>query len=239
MKQKLEDILPPFPHAIRLPSNPVFEWADLLSRDQTIGILQDPSVDICAEEKVDGSSVGMCLHNEHPKMRNKEHMLRKGDITDKPAKKQFSNIWNWFYDNHRKFRKVEDAVGLCSVYGEWMWMQHGLEYDKLPSWFIAFDIFIHRDQQFLTHLISRGVLQEAGFTIPKRLDYKRAETFEDYVNFAEGPSQFTTKGEREGVCIKVSKGNHITHRFKLVRPGFVRGVLFKDKVVKNKLAKSK
>lgn len=237
MKPKLEDILPSFPHAIRLYPNPALEWDDVVARDGTIGILQDPKGDICVEEKIDGANVGICLQDGHPKIRNKERMLKKGESAKTASKKQFSSIWNWFYKNQSKFKKLEKFLGPCTVYGEWMWMQHGMEYDQLPSWFIAFDVYDHHRRDFLSHVVSRNALDEAGFTLPKRLDFKTPQNYSDYVNLTEGTSEFTTKGEREGICIKVSKGDRVTHRFKMVRAGFVRGALFQDKVVKNRLAK--
>ena len=41
--------------------------------------------------------------------------------------------------------------------------------------------------------------------------------------------------KREGVIVKVSDGEVITHRFKMVRQGFDQGCLLGDEIKKNKL----
>jgi len=238
MKPRLEEILPPFPHAIRLSADPDLKWKAIGAKDKTILALKDESFDLCIEEKVDGANVGICLQDGHPKIRSKERMLRKGAVAKKPSKKQFSSIWNWFYKNEKMFHKLEDLIGPCSVYGEWMWMQHGMKYDLLPSWFIAFDIFCHRRRHFLSPVISRNALDEAGFSLTKRLDFmQRPEIYADFVDLIEGDAEFASDGQREGICIKLSKMDEVVHRFKMVKPDFVRGALFDDdKVLKNRLA---
>lgn len=240
MKLTPKDILPTLPKALKLPTDPSLTWEDLIPKDDMLRVFVENSGSyINVEEKVDGSSLAMALLDEHPVIRTKDRILSKGELGKTPSQKQYANVWNWFYDNHRKFRRLEEAVGPCSVYGEWMVMQHGLEYDKLPSWFIAFDVYCHDRQEFLTPLMARGDLVSAGFTTSQKLDYTpRPIRFLDYVELVDGPSQFTTKGNREGIYIKISNDNRVTHRFKMVRNDFVRGALFNDeKVIKNRLEK--
>ena len=51
------------------------------------------------------------------------------------------------------------------------------------------------------------------------------------------PSQFSSTDLREGVYVKVGDGRWVTHRFKMVRQGFIAGSHFSTRpdVVKNKL----
>lgn len=42
---------------------------------------------------------------------------------------------------------------LCSfvLFGEWLWCQHAVSYDKLPDFFIAFDILEKKSQKYVSH----------------------------------------------------------------------------------------
>lgn len=236
MKLTAKHVLPTLPKAIRLPADASLTWEDLIARDSTLRVFTETEVHVNIEEKVDGSSVAMGLLNEHPVIRTKDKVLKKGESGKTPSKKQFANIWTWFYDNRRKFKNLENQVGPCSVYGEWMLMQHGLEYNLLPDWFIAFDLYLHDRQLFLSPLLARPALVNAGFHVSNQ--FTTGREFRDYVDLVEGPSAFTNKDPREGIYIKLCNNEEVTHRFKMVRPGFVRGALFDDtKVVKNRIGK--
>lgn len=190
------------------------------------------------EEKVDGASVGLCIDEDgNPIIRNSDHILGKGYVKKStPAKLQFRPIWNFFYDNKEKFQAVKDQVG-GSIYAEWMWMQHGLEYDRLPNWLITYDVYIPEKKHFLCPEASRKLLTDVGFEVVPLLHQGPIETYEQLDALAYAPSAYTTLGQREGIYIKISDGESITHRFKMVRSDFKQGALFSDEMKKNTVVK--
>lgn len=81
-----------------------------------------------------------------------------------PSTKQFAQTWNWMYDNKKSFDRLL-SLGPYSVYGEWMVQQHGLIYDKLPSWFIVYDVFDYEKRHFLDTWKANEILRDCGFHV--------------------------------------------------------------------------
>jgi len=238
MKTPIQHILPQLPKAIQLPCDPDVGWDTLCARDASVGLLREPGGHVNVEEKVDGAMVGMCFHEGHPKIRIKDRILRKGrNASQASSQRQFANIWNWVYDHKGQFEALEELVGPCSVYGEWMVMQHGMEYTELPSWLIAFDLYLHGQKDFYSPRFARKVLEEAGFSTSPKLSESILSDYSLFIDLIDEPASFGGSGRREGVYIKICDGEWVTDRFKIVRPDFERGRLFNaDKLIKNTLA---
>lgn len=234
MRRK-QDFLPTFPRTNHLPWKPNTQHGDLVSDDANI-IFKHPYVWV--EEKIDGSSCGMSLIDGHPVIRNRDHILNKGFLKDTPAKQQFRPTWNWFYDHRDLFVALDAIYPHASVYGEWMLAQHGLEYDKLPDWFIAYDLYDYEEHQFVRTDKAREILETCGFDLVPLLWAGPLENYPQVEELTLQASPFTTKEPREGIYVKVSEdGRWITHRYKMVRDGFVQGKLWsKETIKKNALA---
>lgn len=228
-------ILPPFPKTPHLPWNPNPGQEDVIANNTDA--LNDPQCHLCIEEKVDGSSVGITFFEQHPIVRNRDHILNKGFLRkkqDTPAKMQFRPIWNWIYQNIDKFKTLETY----SVYGQWMLAQHGMFYNQLPDWLIAHDLFDHAAKQWVSPEIARPLLQKAGFHVPPCYyqSFGNAPfTPKDYIKMTQTPSAFASDLS-EGIYLKLSKQRQIVHRFKMVRQDFQQGKLWNNKhLTKNKL----
>jgi hypothetical protein len=235
-------ILPEFPRMKHLPFKPNTVRGDLVA---TVDEL-NPNIEwgtLVIEEKVDGACVGMAFVDGEPIIRNRNHILRKGYVKDTPAKKQFASIWGWFYENKKKFQRLND-LGTFSVYGEWMIQQHGMFYDRLPDWFIAYDLFDWEADGFLDSLVSRKYLEECGFSIAPLLhktSFHKTLCLDHYETRLEmlsnGKTDLASDSMREGVVVKISDGENQVCRFKMVRQGFVQGGLFGEELKKNDLAR--
>lgn len=236
MKISASRILPQYPRTFHFPYKPNTQRGDLVSENDDAKIVfQSPNVFI--EEKIDGANCGMALYEGNPIIRNHNHILKKGFDKATPAKKQFSSVWNWFYKNKDKFEKLNELAGEVSVYGEWMVAIHGMEYDYLPEWFVPYDVYDYRVEKFLDPDKAREYLHAVGFTTVPIVARGPFGSNEEIEKFCHERSLFSTTQIREGVYIKVSDGKYITHRFKIVREGFVQGALWSEKVIsKNRLA---
>jgi hypothetical protein len=244
MKLQLKDFLPEFPKTQHLPWEPNPGHGDTVASEKDVQILLDPEVDIIIEEKIDGASVGVTIIDGHPVIRNKDHLLNKGYLrkkNDTTAKMQFRPLWNWVYENMDKFEKLDGY----SVYGQWMLAQHGMEYDRLPSFFIAHDMFDHNERKWLGPMHTHRWFRHLGFAYPwikwdtvLSPDHRRP-TVEEYIAMANEPSQYTSLCPAEGIYVKVVRGRHIINRFKMVRKDFVQGALWSDETLKkNRLSKA-
>lgn len=192
---------------------------------------------VCVQEKIDGSSCGMTLGPEgHPVIRNRDHILTKGYLKDTPAKMQFRPVFNWFYEHKKMFSALVEQ-GPYSVYGDWMYMAHGMKYDLLPSLFMTYDVYNHEKEQFLESKQSQSILVECGFSFINCIHFGPLDSWLQIEEMANDLTSYADNTQREGVYVKVSNGDWITHRFKMVRPGFVQGALFSDNIIRNTLSK--
>ena len=209
--------MPDFPRTAHLPYHVNQADDDIIADSEELSILQSPNLIIT--EKVDGANAGMMLYEDEPVLRNREHILNKGYLKDTPAKLQFRPMWNWFYQNIEKFKKL-NQIGFYSVYGEWCWMVHGVEY-MLPDWFIAFDLFDYAAQKFVNAKQAFAILTEAGF-VTAPIVHQGPIDLNNLDTLANSKSLWSNE-QKEGIYLKDSDGQWVTKRFKMLRHGYVQG----------------
>lgn len=195
------------------------------------------SDNVIVEEKIDGANVGMALYDGHPIIRNRDFILTKGYKKDTPAKIQFRPTWGWFYEHKKCFEKLNE-YGPYSVYGDWMYMAHGLKYDLLPSLYMTYDIYDYDQGKFLASPQARLLLATCGFKVIHYCHLGRLENWEQLEIMANWVTPYATNARQEGVYVKVYDENWITHRFKMVREGFVQGEFFTDTIVRNQVVEA-
>lgn len=227
-------ILPEFPRTMHLPleSN--------ASNNDKIATIQDMKMfltnEISVQEKIDGASMGISMYNNEPLVRNRSHVLRKGYSARKtPAQQQFSRVWTWLYENLDKINLVSQAVGgQISIYGEWLFAKHTIAYNKLPDWFIAYDVYCADEQKFLDPVLALRLLEDAGFSTIKVVHHGIC-TPENLIKLRDGESAYETNQSREGVYLKSGDGQWCTGRYKMVAPWFASDDNWnKQQLVKNK-----
>ena len=227
--QEHKRVLPAFPRTLHLPYKPNASKDDVVAQESDAKVVFEQPVHV--EEKIDGASVGMTIYDDHPLIRNRDHILRKGYMKDTPAKKQFVSIWNWWYAHRERFEQLEGY----SVYGEWMKAQHGIYYTQLPEWFIAYDLLDQKSGYFLAPKSARKLLVEAGFVVPEVRYIGEIEDYDQFEEMANMPAAWA-EGKAEGIYVKVDNVEVVTHRFKMVRQDFVRGQFWDGKtLLKNEI----
>merc|ERR1711862_6936 len=72
---------------------------------------------------------------------------RSGLITQ-GEHEQYTRFRDWVYEN---VEKLNGALGTRYVlFGEWLLCTHGVAYDALDSYFLAFDVFDKEQERFLS-----------------------------------------------------------------------------------------
>lgn len=243
MKHSYKDVLPEYPSVRHLPWTPNSK-GDKIATEQEVMEAMVGCSRICSQEKIDGANCGMAFLNGHPVVRTRTKILRKGQELKNPSQKQFASAWNWMHDRKDRFEKLDEA-GPYSVYGEWMVQQHGMVYDELPEWFIAYDLYDYEKQHFLDFDKADKILKNCGFSV---IPFDRSPLFDCPLDmtpqflsavlycFIEEASSHFANSNREGIVVKVTNGDWITHRFKTVRQGFDQGCLLGSELKRNKLA---
>jgi hypothetical protein len=225
-----KEVLPTYPRTLHLPWKPNAARGDLVADLKDCGVLFTSDF-VSVDEKIDGANCGMVLLDGEPIIRNRDHILRKGYSKDTPAKQQFKSVWTWFYAHRDQFELLA-SVGPYSVYGDWMVAQHGLEYNKLPSLFMTYDLFDHDAGKWMDSHKAKEILTTCGFSTVPEVHRGSLDTWEQLEVLANQPSPFTDLGHREGLYVKVSDGRWVTHRFKMVRESFRQGALWSETEIK-------
>lgn len=232
-----KDVLPEYPSTLHLPWKPNSKGDRIAPEEYASWIFKSPFTSI--QEKIDGANCGMTYLNGHPVVRNRTKILRKGQELKNPSLAQFASSWNWMHEHKSNFSKLAEH-GPYSVYGEWMIQQHGMEYDQLPDWFIAYDIYDWEVKEYIDPQKCSIILKECGFEhIPMSWygdpQLEKPLKYEFIEEIANMKSWYSSKETREGVIVKCSDGEFVTRKFKMVRQGFNQGSLLSDKIKKNKL----
>ena len=229
-------LLPEYPRTRHLPYKPNAQRVDLIASDKEAQVIFD-NENTWVEEKVDGASVGICFFEGHPVIRNRSNILNKGKSGHlrTPAKLQFAPLWNRVYHNIDNFEKLNELCGFeASVYGEWLYALHGIRYDQLPGYFMAYDIYDWERNHFMQTGKALKLLSESGFETPPLLHQGKVPSYEYLEKFMKEMSPFSTVDKREGLYIKVCDNDKVVSRFKWVRSDFIQGGRWdKRKITKN------
>jgi len=198
------------------------------------------------EEKVDGANCGISFSKDGKMfLQSRGHFLNGGY-----GERQFDLLKLWagcFEDSLREL--LSDRY---VMYGEWLYAKHTVFYDRLPHYFMEFDIFDKKEQRFYSTLKRKEFLHNAPFIRSVRV---LAEGYFETLDAIEkwiGPSLFISKeagnsflsqckksgvdselatrqtdltGIMEGIYIKVEDGDYVTDRLKFVRGSFLNTIL--------------
>lgn len=187
------------------------------------------------QEKIDGANMGVSWLNDGPVLRNRKHILNKGYSKIKtPAKKQFTSAWNWIHKHESDIKKAEKIwESPITIFGEYMWAKHSIEYNKLPDWFIAYDIWSVNDEKFLSPIMVDQILSQTSIKYIKPIE-TTLNSVQDIISLSEMESSYRD-GIVEGIVIKTSNGDFLNQSWKVVNSKFERREDFNSCLIKNSL----
>jgi len=194
-------------------------------------------IECYVQEKIDGANLGVSWYKNGPIVRNRNNILKKGYSEIRtPAKAQFKSTWNWVHDNRKDIEFVSKSLmSDVTIYGEWMFAQHSIRYDKLPDWFIAYDIWVVEEAKFLSPEKLKDILSKTNI---KYVNPHKAtlNSVDDVIKWSEMKSGYTN-GIREGIVIKIVDGDFVENSYKIVNKHFNRREDFNENLIKNCLIK--
>ncbi len=198
------------------------------------------------EEKVDGANCGISFGRDGKMfLQSRGHFLNGGY-----GERQFDlfKLWAGCFED-RLHRLLEDRY---VMYGEWLYAKHTVFYNRLPHYFMEFDIFDKKEERFFSTRKRREFLSSVPFIKSVRVltegYYESLGEIEKWI----GPSLFISEepeqafriqckksgvtpelaihqtdltGIMEGIYIKVEDGDYVTDRLKFVRGSFLNTIL--------------
>lgn len=159
--------------------------------------------EVIIEEKMDGANTGIIRHKKG------FHLQKRGSLVGQSEHAQFGRFHNWAsYQNYEKLMKLPVGV---TVYGEWLYAVHSVFYDKLPDYFLVFDVW--QNEKYLPYDERIKFCEEYGFhSVPliarghftKETAEKLMPNESRYGSFAEGMviKRYTKKTYHRGKMVK-------------------------------------
>jgi len=197
------------------------------------------------EEKVDGANAGISFDAA-----GRLHLQSRGHfLTGGPREKHFALFKRWA---HTHAAPLHAALGNRHVlYGEWLYAKHTVSYDRLPHYFMEFDILDIATGDFLSTDRRRELLAGLPVVSVPVLRTGRVRTLADITPLV-GPSLYKSWAWRdalnaeiaarrldptltwqetdpsdlmEGLYVKVEEGGRVVERYKYIRASFLTAVL--------------
>ena len=198
----------------------------------------DPCRPVILEEKIDGANLGVRIVNSEILVQNRNHWISSGEHA------QFSMIQPWIEEKREELVRLLGCERLI-LYGEWCAAKHSIRYDKLPgSYFLAFDLFDIEANRFYSRQRFHNTMQGSGIPvvptigvlpttcakgpgknkIRQRQNNQENFLIQTILKLLDTTSRFRLdQGPVEGVMLRQDNRAWMEHRFKVVRPDFVRG----------------
>ena len=205
----------------RYPHTPHIAWLGagqprddkVMSPEDAAGLLAD---EVVVEEKLDGANLGFSVSSD-----GRLRAQNRGQYVLPPFVGQFARLGHWM-DMHQD-QLLETLNESLIVFGEWCAARHSLDYDRLPDWWLVFDVYEREAGKFWSTGRRHQMVKTLGVAeVPclHRGTVNLAQLEEWTVNqvsrFGGGPI--------EGVVVRREDSSWLRQRAKLVRPTFTQAI---------------
>lgn len=232
----------------KYPRTPHLAGSRLQPGDDSAGQIQLDELAGCHlvfEEKLDGANAAIGFDQTGRLMlQSRSHILAGG-----AREAQFNLFKAWAQTHERGFKTLLGRRFL--MFGEWCFAKHTVFYDRLPHYFLEFDIYDREREIFLSTprrhallaglpvvsapVVHRGLLPKktdlSGLVRPspyKSPDWRqslRSAAAEAGLDIATVLSQTEDSDLAEGLYLKHEDEEHVISRFKFVRADFHQTIL--------------
>jgi len=198
---------PPYPRTPHLWPPQASAGRLVLPPDEAQRWLQVPVV---VEEKLDGANVALWLGEPESEVR----VASRGGADARDRAGQLGRLRAW---------SAERREGLCrlleggwTLYAEWLWLEHGVNYDRLPDWLVALDLW-HPEHGFVPLWKRDRRCEAADLPVPPRL-FEGVLGSTQRVRDLIRQSAYSSHQTAEGLILRAPDGS----RCKVVAAGHVR-----------------
>jgi hypothetical protein len=197
---------------------------------------------VTVEEKIDGANLGVSMSDQFElRFQNRAHFVNSGSAA------QWSGLDAWsaqfsadLYTLLAPFQRADGTPVRRILFGEWMMARHSVAYDKLPGYFIAFDI-AEVDNEGNGELLSvarrNELLAETAIPVIAAVG-EGVFTLDQLLALLKNTTSHYGDELIEGVYLKADDGDRNVSRGKIVRADFIQNIVThwsKKELVKNKI----
>ena len=170
--------------------------------------------ELVVEEKVDGANLGISFDAG-----GNIRVQNRGAYLHLPSTGQWKKLAEWL--STRIDALFEQLTDRYILFGEWCYAQHSVVYDRLPDWFLGFDIYDKSTARFFSCIRRDKILRAIGISQVPKIDRGHFTL----VELSELLSQSKISGKSaEGIYLRFDQGDWLVQRAKLVRPAFIQSV---------------
>lgn len=201
----------------KYPRTPHLEGSRLQPGDEDLSQIPFDAIQgkhLVIEEKVDGANTAISFRDDGEMLlQSRGHYLTGGY-----RERHYELMKQWAVVHRERFHEVLGDRYI--MYGEWLYARHRIAYDRLPHFFLEFDILDRTTGRFLDTPARRAITSELPvFSVPVLADGFFTSK-EEILSFI-GPSHYGPE-LMEGLYIKVEEGGEVAARLKYVRPAFTQ-----------------
>lgn len=205
----------------RFPHTPHLAWLGkgeprddkVLSKEEACALLSAP---VRVEEKIDGANLGLSVGSD-----GRLRAQNRGQYLEAPYRGQFTRLAAWL-----AAREIELASALGQdliLFGEWCAARHSVGYERLPDWFVAFDVYDRESGRFWSATRRDEFCARLGLTVAPALSEGRTSLSPLRELVTARRSRFGDS-PIEGVVVRHDEGDWLDGRAKLVAPGFAQAI---------------
>jgi len=205
----------------KYPSTPHLVWLNhvkirsdkVMSKDEVDSFLKG---EVVVEEKIDGANLGLSLDGQ-----GRMCFQNRGEVLAGKLSGQWAALRGWFSNLETPFRKhlPHDHI----LFGEWCYAKHSIFYDRLPDWFVGFDVFDSQNMRFWSTERRNKLFHSIGITsIP--IVARGRFSLADLERITAGASCFSSHERMEGIYLRKESSEWLQFRCKVVGPAFQQSI---------------
>lgn len=187
---------------------------DLLLSEDTINKFL--SSEITIEEKVDGANLAIKLDENY-----KPICWNRSKYVDHMAATQFKSLDKFLIDYSADLYEIlkSDDNDERILYGEWLYAKHTINYDRLPCYFIAFDLFSVTQNKFYSREKFNEIVKQTSIPTIKVIFSGIIESKNKLLELMKVKSEYYD-GPIEGLYLRIDNDDYLESRSKLVSAEF-------------------
>ena len=170
--------------------------------------------ELVIEEKVDGANLGISF-DSYGNIRAQN----RGAYLSLPGLGQWKKLSEWLSMNEDIL--FDHLIDRYILFGEWCYAQHSVFYDRLPDWFLGFDIYDKQVDHFLSTDKRDAFFREIGISKVPFIAHGHftISDLKEFLSFSKLGDQ-----QAEGLYLRFDQDNRLVQRTKLVRPDFIQSI---------------
>ncbi|MDA3787227.1 MAG: RNA ligase family protein [Desulfobacula sp.] len=215
---------PSTPHLAVLGEN-IIRVDKVLSRKNRDAFLKSRLI---VEEKIDGANLGISFDGQ-----GNLTLQNRGSILLQPYSGQWKKLAKWLPPRlENLFDHLHDQYIL---FGEWCFAKHSVEYNRLPDYYLGFDLFDKTSRQFLSfdwrnQMFEQMNISSVPFIKKGTFSLQQLENLMGNSRFSDGPA--------EGIYLRHDGDNWLKQRAKIVKAKFIQTIdvhWFRKAIIPNQI----